>query len=253
MAEGGFIVIQKVNKIKASDRIKYLTLLVSALTLLVPILSHGFEFSGIKWKQSIRYYYMEGCPAYVLPAFEAAFNTVSPIPFQNTGVRFSVGFDHKVTLYCADSPNDSLQQIPSNIESADTHFSTEEQTIGATTRRYWNKTSLEIVDFDIWLNTKVITPENIDKILKHEVLHGLGISHSNNPDALMYFKPTRSKMHADDLAALSILYEICEDSVDDDFNLFVHKLSLEGERYYGILPFGGIWPDDIHTIGLSPC
>jgi hypothetical protein len=40
--------MQKVNKIKASDRIKYLTLLVSALTLLVPILSHGFEISGIK-------------------------------------------------------------------------------------------------------------------------------------------------------------------------------------------------------------
>jgi hypothetical protein len=112
---------------------------------------------------------------------------------------------------------------------------------------------LEIIDFDIWLNTEVITPENIDKILKHEVLHGLGISHSNNPDALMYFKPTRSKMHADDLAALSILYEIFEDSVDGDFNLFVHKLSLGGERYYGILLFGGIWPDDIHTIGLSPC
>ena len=247
------IVMQKDNTIKAFGRIKHLTLLVSALILLLPMISHGFEFSGEKWKQKIRYYYMEGCPAYVLPAFDAAFKTVSPVPFENTGVRFSVGFDHKVTLYCADSPKDALQYIPSNIESMDTHFSTEIQSIGATTRRYWIKDSMEIIDFDIWLNPKVITPENIDKILKHEVLHGLGISHSNNSDALMYFKPSRSNLHADDLAALNVLYETCEDAIDDDFNLFIYKTRLGGESYYAILPFGGIWPDDVHTIGLSPC
>jgi len=61
------IVMQKDNTIKASGRIKHLTLLVSALILLLPMISHGFEFSGEKWKQKIRYYYMEGCPAYVLP------------------------------------------------------------------------------------------------------------------------------------------------------------------------------------------
>lgn len=245
--------MQKDNAITASKGSKYLTLFFFACALLVPMTSNSFEFNGEKWQQNIHYYYLDGCPAFVLPAFEAAFKTVSPVPFQNTGVRFSVGFDHKVTLYCADAPKDALQEIPSNIQSVDTHFATEEQTIGATTRRYWIKDSMKIIDFDIWLNLGVITPENIDKILKHEVLHGLGISHSNNPDALMYFKPTRSKMHADDLAAINLLYEICEDRVDDDFNLFVHKVPVGEESFYGILPFGGIWPKDVHTIGRSAC
>jgi hypothetical protein len=245
--------MQKHNTLTAFGTINYLTPLMLALTILVPRLSYGFEFNGEKWQDKIRYYYLEGCPAYVLPALDAALKTVSPVAFQNTGIRFSVGFDHKVTLYCADSPVNALQQIPSNIASEETHFGTEEQTIGASTRRYWLKDSMKIIDFDIWLNIAVISPENINKILKHEVLHGLGIGHSKNPDALMYFRPKRSDMHADDLAAINLLYKICEDRMDEDFNIFIHKVPLDGESYYGILPYGGIWPMDVHTIGFSAC
>jgi hypothetical protein len=196
---------------------------------------------------------MDGCPAYVLPAIEKAFGLVSPVSFKNTGIRESVGFDYKVTFYCADTPQQNLQKIPATVELEETDFATEEHTIGATTKRYWLHDTLQIIDFDIWLNLSVINSSNIDKILSHEILHGLGLRHSENPKALMYFVPSRSDMHADDLAAISLLYEICEDSVDEQFNYFMHKVPVEGENYYGILPNGGVWPKDVHTTGVSVC
>lgn len=245
--------MNKTSSLTAFRKTKIFSLVVYTLAVVIQQNSYGFEFTGEKWRENIRFHYMEGCPAYVLPSIEKAFESVSPVAFQNTGVRYSVGFDYKVTFYCADEPRQNLQTIPSNIQSAETNFAIDEQTVGATTRRYWIQDSLKIIDFDVWLNPSVIDSSNIDKILKHEILHGLGIRHSENPEALMYFAPRRSQMHADDLAAISLLYEICEDSVDEEFNYFMHKVPLEGENYYGILPNGGMWPKDVHSIGFSVC
>lgn len=213
----------------------------------------GFEFTGERWRENISYHYIEGCPSYVLPAIEKAFGAVSPVAFNNTGRRDSVGFDYKVTFYCAESPILDLQVIPATIAWHESNFAVSENTIGATTRRYWIIDSQKIVDFDIWLNSSVINTENIDKILNHEILHGLGIRHSDNPDALMYFLPNSETMHADDLAAINLLYEICEDSLDADYNYFMHRVPVDGSNYYGILPSGGVWPTDVHTVGQSVC
>lgn len=213
----------------------------------------GFEFTGERWREKISYHYIEGCPPYVLSAIETAFSVVSPVAYGNTGKRNSVGFDYKVTFYCADSPVRDQQVIPSTIAWHESNFAVSENTIGATTRRYWIIDSQKIVDFDIWLNSSVINKENIHKILNHEILHGLGIRHSDNPDALMYFLPKGDTMHADDLAAISLLYEICEDSVDADYNYFMHRVPVDGSSYYGILPYGGVWPTDVHTVGISVC
>lgn len=215
--------------------------------------SYGFEFTGERWRESIQYHNKEGCPDYVLTAIDEAFQSVSPMAFKNKGQHDSLGFDYKVTFYCAYSPYQYLENLPATVALEETNFTTEEQTIGATTKRYWLIDSLKIIDFDIWLNLSVINPSNISKILSHEILHGLGIRHSDNPDALMYFLPQRSGMHADDLAAISLLYEICEDSIDEDFNYFMHKVRVNEENYYGILPNGGLWPEDVHTIGFSVC
>lgn len=185
---------------------------------------------------------MKGCPAYALPSLEKAFESVFPIAFKNIGIQDSVGFDYKVTFYCADSPHQTLQKIPLTIASDNTNFATAENTIGATTKRYRLLDTLKIIDFDISLNLAIINPGNIDKILNHEILHGLGIPHSENPEVLIYFLPRRSDMHADDLAAISLLYETCEDSVNEEFNYFMHKVPAAGENHYGILPNGGRWP-----------
>lgn len=213
----------------------------------------AFEFTGERWREKISYHYMEGCPAFVLPAIENAFASVSPVAYLNTGRQESVGFDYKVTFYCSDSPVRDLQNIPSTIAWHESKFAISEHTIGATTRRYWIIDTQKIVDFDIWLNSEVIDKENIDKILNHEILHGLGIRHSDNPEALMYFLPQTESMHADDLAAISLLYEICEDSVDGEYNYFMHNVPVDGDSYYGILPYGGTWPNDVHTVGYSVC
>lgn len=244
----------KINTaITVAGKGKFFLLITLSLAIGAERNSYGFEFTGERWRDNIQYHYMEGCPAYVLPSIEKAFESVSPIAFKNTGIQDSVGFDYKVTFYCADSPHQNLQKLPTTVESEETNFATEENTIGATTKRYWLLDTLKIIDFDIWLNLAVIDSGNIDKILNHEILHGLGIRHSENPEALMYFLPRRSDMHADDLAAISLLYEICEDSVDEEFNYFMHKVPVEGENFYGILPNGGIWPEDVHTVGFSVC
>lgn len=245
--------MDRISSIAAFRRTSIYSLVVFTLAMTNQKSIRGFEFSGEKWRENIEFHYMEGCPDYVLPSIEKAFESVSPVEFDNTGIRYSVGFDYKVTFYCADAPHQKLQVIPPTIRSAQSNFAIDEQTIGATTRRYWIQDSLKIIDFDVWLNTSVIDPSNIEKILKHEILHGLGIRHSENPEALMYRAPRRSQMHADDLAAISLLYEICEDSIDEELNYFMHKVPVEGENYYGILPNGGTWPKDVHSIGFSVC
>ncbi|MFK7863340.1 MAG: matrixin family metalloprotease [Pseudohongiellaceae bacterium] len=236
---------------------RYLSVILFNTVLLCAALAtpkiYAFEFTGERWREKISYHYMDGCPSFVLPAIEKAFNSVSPVDFDITGRRDSVGFDYKVTFYCADQPVRDLQVIPSTIAWHESKFALSENTIGATTRRYWIIDSQKIIDFDIWLNSSVIDLENIDKILNHEILHGLGIRHSDNPDALMYFLPKTKSMHADDLAAINLLYEICKDNVDEKYNLFMHNVPVDGENYYGILPVGGTWPDDVHTIGFSVC
>lgn len=85
-----------------------------------------------------------------------------------------------------------------------------------------------------WLNPSVINQAKIDKYLKHKILHWLAIRHSENPETLMCFSPRKSVVHADDLTAISLLCEICEDSVGKECNYFIHKVSPEEENYYGI-------------------
>ena len=239
--------------ITALEKTGVLYLVIFSLSVLALPHSYGFEFTGERWRDNIPYHWMESCPAYILPAIEKAFESVSPVMFKNSGIKKSVGFDYKVTFYCADTPYKNQQKIPLTVELEETNFETEEQTIGATTRRYWLPDTLQIIDFDIWLNLSVINSSNINKILSHEILHGLGLRHSANPEALMYFVPSQSEMHADDLAAVSLLYGVCEDSVDEQFNYFMHKVPVDGKNYYGILPSGGVWPKDVHTIGISVC
>ena len=77
--------------------------------------SHAFEFTGERWEQPIEYHYLLGCPAYVMPAIENAFAAVSPIPFSNSGPRSSVGYDQKVTIYCAAAPIASQIQLPESV------------------------------------------------------------------------------------------------------------------------------------------
>jgi hypothetical protein len=50
----------------------------------------------------------------------------------------------------------------------------------------------------------------------------------------MYFSPRKSGVQADDLTAVSLLYEIFEDSVGKECNYFICKASPEEENYYGI-------------------
>lgn len=145
-------------------------------------------------------------------------------------------FDYKVTCYCAAAPNKSLIDIASTVEAEETNFAIDEQTIDATTRHNSSQGSLKIIDFDVWLNPSAINPNNIDKILKHAILHGLGLRHSENPEALMCFPPRASQMRADDLAAIRLLYEICEEYVDDESYHFRHKVPLEEKTTTALCP-----------------
>ena len=52
----------------------------------------------------------------------------------------------------------------------------------------------------------------------------------------MCFPPRASQMRADDLAAIRLLYEICEEYVDDESYHFRQKVPLEEKNYDGTLP-----------------
>jgi len=141
--------VNKTTSITAFGKTRISLLLVFTLAMATLQTIYGFEFTGERWRDNIRFYYMQDCPDYVLPSIEKAFESVSPISFENTGVRYSVAFDYKVTFYGADAPNKSLANIPSPVESEETDFAIDEPTIGATARRHQIQGSQKIIDFDV--------------------------------------------------------------------------------------------------------
>lgn len=212
--------------------------------------SRAFEISGIRWHKPITYYYRDGCPSYVLPELKRAASTMSPISTRYGGLASSVGFDERVTVYCAPEPIQAAMFIPDHIG-----FDTVDSAIG-TARRYWRRSTQEIVDCDIWLHADRINPANARIIIQHEWGHCLGLDHEEEQRSIM--APTLQKIDTDDptindRAGLNVLYGKCEDELDSYGNHFMHKVPVNGGYLYGIMPAGGVWPYDVHTVGASDC
>ncbi len=218
--------------------------------------SSGFEIGGERWGSTVTYYTRPGCPSYVTDAFEPVISRITPIEYNYGGFNSTVGFDNNVTIYCASEQVQAQVYVPDDVGS-DIFFLTDEQGSAAgSARRYWSKSSKEMLDCDIWLNEERIDQDNIEIVLGHEWGHCLGLKHENQVMSLMNSflqlilspEPT-----IDDKAGLNILYDLCVDELDVGNNHFMHKVPVNGEFYYGIMPANGMWPYDVHTIGKSNC
>ena len=212
--------------------------------------SRGFELSSERWLQDIEFYLDSTCPAFVQKRILPVINDMTPIPHEMVGYNSSAGYDKKSTIYCAPEPLQALQYLPSDIET-----DSQKLKIGEA-RRYWRATTNEMLDCDIWLNDQLISPLNIDIVLAHEWGHCLGLRHENEEISVMnevldlIETPTPS---IDDRAGLNVLYRLCIDETDEQNNHFMHKVPFGDGWFYGVMPAGGIWPDDVRSIGYSDC
>jgi hypothetical protein len=110
---------------------------------------YGFEFTNKRWRENIRFHCIQGLVDYVLASMQNPCKSASPISFENTSARYSMGFNYKVSLYCADPHNKSLENNPSITEAEATNFAADKQTIGATTRHYWTQASQQIINYGV--------------------------------------------------------------------------------------------------------
>ena len=218
--------------------------------------SSGFEIDGQRWVSNVTYYTLPGCPAFVNDAMEPVIANMTPISHGYGGHNHAVAFDYRVTIYCATQQVEAFSVLPADVESDLLYLTDQQGSAAGSARRYWSRDSKEMLDCDIWLNEDKIASDNIDIVLGHEWGHCLGLKHENQVLSLMNSflqlifsaEPT-----IDDRAGLNVLYELCVDELDERNNHFMHKVPVDGEYYYGIMPGDGMWPHDVHTVGKSSC
>lgn len=223
------------------------------LALLCPAAS-AFELNTpeIKWTQAaIPLAYMEdGCNIDIKGSAEKALETWGlkrSIQREPEGI----GFDDRSTIYCSELDLAELLILPDDVEVVISNIGESGQVV-ATTHTYFRFD--RIVDFDVRLHPTLVTEESLDRVMLHEVGHGLGFKHSTIEKSIMWWKVDNNEdLHADDLLAGCILYDKCHTLLDDNFNLAVPKVEYEGTCYHAILNSGGVWPDDAYMAGIVDC
>jgi len=211
--------------------------------------SYGYELPEKfrKWNLGTVnvYYKTDGCNIRTLGLIHRASRKWDVIETDDRGTTtLPIGYDQRVTLYCAETDPVELVRLPPGV-SMQTDYLTDSQNglVLASARSYWLGSS--IVDCDIRLHPYFVTNSNVESVVAHEWGHCLGIDHSNNWDATMFYAPPiRSTLHADDLLAACELYQVCK-LMDAEGNLAIRPIEYNNEWWYGYLPKGGVWPDDV--------
>ena len=65
-------------------------------------------------------------------------------------------------------------------------------------------------------------------------------THGGDPFACTLYKMLPKKMQKTTRGAVHLME-------------YLHKVPVNDEYYYGIMPANGIWPYDVHTVGESDC
>ena len=210
---------------------------------------YGYELPDQfrKWNISTVnvYYKTDGCNILTLGLIHRASRKWGVLQTDDRGTTtLPIGYDQRVTLYCAEVDPMEIVRLPPGV-SMQTDYLTDSQNnfVVASARSYWLGSS--IVDCDIRLHPIFVNNSNVESVVAHEWGHCLGIDHSNNWDATMYYAaPSRATLHADDLLAACELYKVCK-LMDSEGNLAIQPIEHNNECWYGYLPNKGIWPDDV--------
>jgi hypothetical protein len=220
-----------------------------ALAVLMAPISAAFQLADQRWESPITYYVHTSCPESVVEFLPSIVEFMTPVENTYGGITDIIELDDKTTVYCEDIQ--SLVYLPQGIEMDVAH-----STLG-TARRYWYKETQAFVDCDVYLNMDRLTEDSLETVMTHEWGHCLGLNHESFRRSIMfpyYLPPISSEtLTIDDLAGINVLYDVCEDIVDEESNHFMHKVPVNDEIFYGVMPVNGTWPRDVHTIGRSNC
>ena len=245
------------------------TMVLLGVLLSVSTKTSASEYDGEHWQSTFMWYVDASCPSYVKPAVEEALEKHSPVESLFLGVwSRGVSQDSSNVIYCgySDVQEMQLQQpLPYGLE-----YAVAEATAGRA-KWYFFRESQKIVECDVWFGTASLTEENVELYVLHEVLgHCMGLQHSNDRDAVMYFAPNATGFHVDDYAGLTELYRLCRDKdyIDTLGNKYIARLDVEdllavldnrehdmyrGVELSGYMDANTMWPAGLYNIKESAC
>lgn len=216
--------------------------------------AEAYEYNGEKWMSRIDWYMGAGCPSYVKGTVEevakeieanvAAIETRYVTKWSGVPAQ-----DQRTTFYCGttDVQESYLINLPWWLE-----MNTAE-TVAGRARWYYKESNNEIVECDVWLNTDELTEGNVEKFVRHELAHCLGLRHSNEYSAVMYYAPLLPYYHVDDWAGLKRLYHDCTPVIDKYLNLYIGAVETTEGMLSGILRAGKQWYADVYNVEEVEC
>lgn len=239
-----------------TDYIAFLTLLT--LACLYISRADAYDYNGEKWMSRIDWYMGTGCPKYVkesaLSVYDEIEANVEAIETRYvTHWSQSPRQDERTTIYCGDTDvqDGNSIKLPWWLEMREGRLLSDDgTTVVGRARWYYKPSDNEIVECDVWLNSSELTESTVDKYVRHEIGHCLGLQHSEEAVAVMYFAAILPYYHVDDWAGLKRLYQDYRPVVDAYLNLYTGLLDTRLGVASGIIDSGYVWPDDAYSIEI---
>lgn len=232
-------------------------------------LVHAAEYNGEHWQSTYLWYVDASCPAFVKNSVEEQLAKHSPVATQYVTVwNRGISQDSANVIYCGYSDVQETQvqlPLPYGLTSSVS------ETVAGRARWYHLTATQEIVECDVWLSSMYTNEDTVDRYVLHEVLgHCMGLRHSSEKDAVMYYAPRATSFHIDDYAGLTELYRLCRDSAFVDYkgNLYLARLDVEEllealddrqyDAYRGVelsayLAANEPWPASVYNVKESAC
>lgn len=243
-------------------------------TLMSFSLVHAAEYNGEHWESTFQWYIDASCPALVKTAVEEALDRYSPVDTQFVGIwSKGISQDSASVIYCGDSDVQQAQlqaPLPYGLASSVADALDAPYIVAGRAYRYYYTETQEMAECDVWLNSVIINEQLLDVLVLHELGHCMGLLHSSEENAVMYYVPTAKSFHIDDYAGLTELYSMCRDKNFTDYmgNMYIARLDVEDllealdDRAYDMfrgvelsayLDAGGIWPSSVYNVKQSSC
>lgn len=225
--------------LSTTGQLRFLKITLTLLTVITGTAASGYELYGPRWYEGWEYRIDNACPDEIQDSIQERTTAISEI-FQidhiSTTTTSGGAYDKSSQFYCSADFSQSLIYAPEgvNYSSFDVGSATGNFTLGRA-HLWW--IGEEIVEVDIQIDP-TLDGWLLTDVLDHEILHGLGCNHSNNPDALMHSRVVEDRgHHYDDFLCLHALYDIKHSLIDYMGNVFIPDARRfgESESVWGVL------------------